>query len=454
MATASIPRVNRATDGVVRRGRRAGASEIDVQSLVDVTNGTIDPRIYEDPDIYELELERIFAKSWLFLCHESQIPKAGDFFSTYMAEDPVLVVRQKDGSIGAFLNQCRHRGMRICRADCGNSKAFMCSYHGWTYDLSGRLVSVPHENDGYHNELDKEQWGTARVPRIENYRGLIFGTWDQNAPPFDDYLSDMKWYLDSAFGRTEAGTEVIGGMHKWVLKANWKFAAEQFCSDMYHLDISHASALMASAPEGGSGDPRDALKISGAGRQFSSDRGHGTGFFTDITPPFHLNWDRSAGPEYFEGPFREESIRRLGEVRGTGKVLGAHLTIFPNFSVLPGINTMRVWHPRGPGEMEVWAWAFVERGAPPEVKEATRKSVMRTFSVGGSFEQDDGENWLEVQRVLRGYVARRGRFNVQMGLGHERIDDPEFPGKVNHVYGEMAARGFYRRWAELLAAEE
>ena len=417
----------------------------DVTKLVDYENGLLDPRIYTDPDLYEAELEHVFGRCWLFLAHDSMIPKAGDFIQTYMAEDPVLVVRQADGSVKAFLNQCRHRGMRICRADLGSTKTFTCSYHGWAYDIAGRLINVPHEADGYHSEIDKAEWGPIPVAQVESYKGLIFGTWDPTAPSLEDYLGDFKWYLDSFWDRWPGGTQVIGGVHKWVISCNWKFAAEQFASDMYHAEISHASAIMALAPQRQVSVEEQAERRMQGGRQVSSPNGHGMGFFTtenfDQDGPLARDWVLSN---------REMLEERLGESRM--RYVRGHQTVFPNFSYLSN-GTMRVWQPRGPGEIEVWAWGAVPAMAPPEVKEALRVNILRTFSPSGLLEQDDGENWNEIQKVLRGRVARSHPLNARMGLGHANQNLGEYPGRTNYVFGEEAARGMYRRWADLMTGK-
>ena len=140
---------------------------IDYTVLVQAEQGLVSRRIFIDPDIYQQELARVFGRCWLFLCHESQLQQPGDFFCTYMGEDPVLVTRAKDGQIRAFLNSCRHRGMKVCRADEGNTEAFTCSYHAWTYASDGRLIGVPHHKEAYYEELDRTQWGLVPVAQLD-----------------------------------------------------------------------------------------------------------------------------------------------------------------------------------------------------------------------------------------------------------------------------------------------
>lgn len=122
-----------------------GVSVTDINDLVDLDKGSLKGHMFTDEDIYQQELDKVWRRAWCFLAHDSMIPKKGDFLQNFIGEDPVLIVRQKDGSVKAFLNQCRHRGMRICRVDQGAAKAFTCSFHGWSYGLDGSLIQVPRE---------------------------------------------------------------------------------------------------------------------------------------------------------------------------------------------------------------------------------------------------------------------------------------------------------------------
>ena len=431
---------------------------IDLSSLIDSEHGLVNPEVYHSQEVYELELEKVFGRCWLFLAHDSMIPKPGDFIQTYMGEDPVLVVRQRDNSVKAFLNQCRHRGMRICRVDQGNTKTFTCSYHGWAYDVAGKLINVPHEEDGFYNEIDKDAWSPTPVAQIANYKGYIFGTWDATAPDFVSYLGDMAWYFDAWCDIWEGGTEIIGDGVRWVMDCNWKFAAEQFASDTYHGAIAHASVAMIAPPPGfdlATIGPKMAAWTRNS-RQFASPLGHGTGFniggglFADMTGVTDVE---QALLDPFWELTMQQGAERLGDLRAKGMGGGGHYTIFPTFSFLSVNRTMRVWHPRGPGEMETWSWISVPANATQEVKEAIRRLSLRAFTPAGLLEQDDGENWNEIQKVLKGWMARQRPFNAQMGLGHSKIEADGLPGRTSYGFTEDAARHFYQRWVNLLAAK-
>ena len=185
--------------------------------LVDMSTGQVSREIFVNEDIYQQELERVFTRAWLFVGHESQIPKPGDYFVSSMGEESVLLCRDREEVIHVFLNSCRHRGMKVCRYDEGNTPVFTCPYHGWSYASDGKLVGVPYFKEAYHGKLDKSQWGLVEVAQLCNYKGTIWATWDASAPPFLEYLGDFKLYLDlslDAWDGREGGSEVLGWYSK------------------------------------------------------------------------------------------------------------------------------------------------------------------------------------------------------------------------------------------------
>ena len=118
--------------------------------------------VFTDPDIYELEQENIFGRTWQFLAHESELKEPGDYVTRWMVNDPVIVLKNRDGEIKAFLNSCSHRGVHLCTADRGNKKTFTCPYHGWSYNLDGELIGIVAGNKVYGEEMDKGDWGLTR----------------------------------------------------------------------------------------------------------------------------------------------------------------------------------------------------------------------------------------------------------------------------------------------------
>ena len=424
---------------------------------LDLDQGLVGRRIFFDQEIYETELERIFARCWLFLGHESQIPECGDYMSAYMGEDPVLVCRGDDGRVRAFLNSCRHRGMKVCRADRGNARQFTCSFHGWTYANSGELKGVPLGEEAYGDRLDKKAWGLLEVPKLAVYGGMIFGNWDSGAESLDEFLGDLRWYLDVMIERQIGGIEFIPGMQRYSLNANWKIASENFAGDTYHLIYSHGSMFRLDIRQINPANPN----FRGKEREYYNiglDNGHGlTGVvFGGERYEVDRELARTYGPEVVE--YVEECQQRLIRAfpsNQAGMYAPSFSNMFPNlsfndFSALRPIG-FYLWIPKGPCRLEAWNWCGVDRDAPQVIKDEARVDFTRIQSVSGIAAQDDTENFEQVTEATRGVVGQRLDFNYQMNVGQDLLKGPPgCPGRFSPYISDTNQLNFYRHWAELM----
>ena len=416
---------------------------MDIKSLIDPEGGLIDRRIFADREIYELERERLFARCWLYLGHECEVPNPGDFVMRYMGEEPVILCRDLAGRLRAHLNLCRHRGNRVCRADRGNTKLFTCSYHGWSYGTDGQLALVP-MIDAFKG-LDREKWGLIPVAQIDSYKGLIFATFDAEAPKLTEYLGDMAWYLDILVDRRDGGTEV-SGPHRWLLDANWKTAAENFGGDGYHITSTHGSAR-----ELGVDTTTSQTRQWNKGCQISCGNGHI--LVSWITPPDSGPWFAQPDDQLvaYMKEHAEEIENRLGAKRAR-QIAPSAGTVFPNLSVHWLTRTIRVWQPRGPDKMEIWSWAIVDKAASAKIKDVMRFVSQFRFSPSGVFEQDDMDNWIQVTSAARSLIGRRHPANYQMS-GNEPPLDIDLPGTVTSRFSDNNQLSLYMHWAKMLQAK-
>lgn len=461
-----------------------------------VREGSFDPQILGDEDLYREELDKVFRRTWLYVGHESQVRSPGDYLVNYMGEEEVVLLRDKQAKIRVFKNWCPHRGNKVCLFDRGNAPAFTCTFHGWTFDLEGKLIGVGAGNQVY-GEAERALRQTKRlpeVPKVQSYNGLIFANWDGGACSLDDYLGNAKFYLDVAAARPwSGGVEVLPGRARWSFPINWKAIAENWMTDDYHVWTTHASffrvaktlgpvgALVSSylSPEWACRHTVNALVKSPSGAPHAlgaatvwGDTRPGTDYQTDIVEQAGRPLAAALGNEALE--WYDESIRRITEYfnrQGTAKFCSmGNMTVFPNLSleflglVLGGASLIQ-WHPRGATMHEGWEWVLVDKNAPDSVKRFGQRIVGLGQSPAGMIMIDDTENF---ERARENVLSAMSYTNSMEALpmsneapGNAKYLDEfakagidlakAFPGaKVLPGAQEEAGRAFYGYWQELM----
>jgi Rieske 2Fe-2S family protein len=187
--------------------------------------------LYASPEIYRLEVERLFMRDWLFVGRTEELPNPGDYLTLRIAGEPIVIARADDGALHAFYNMCVHRGVEVAEG-CGNARALKCPYHGWTYDLTGRLTGAPYMRDAAGFDPSRER---LRPLRLDTWRHNVFVSFDPTACPLAEHVAEFE--KDFAFLRPEECR--LGNRIVLDLACNWKFVHENLM-DFYHVGVLHA----------------------------------------------------------------------------------------------------------------------------------------------------------------------------------------------------------------------
>lgn len=391
--------------------------------------------VYTSPEIYELEQKRIFrGPTWSFLALEAELPKSGDFKSTFVGDTPVVVTRNEDGTLSAWVNRCAHRGAMVCRLGRGNAKSHICVYHQWSYGTRGDLRGVPFRkgvkgSPGMPADFDVKEHGLERL-RVESYRGLIFGTFSDRVQSLYDYIGpQMRSGLDRIFYKPI----VYLGCTRQFAKSNWKLYNENV-RDPYHASLLHAFFSTFNLV-------RTGMRFEGA----DTDNNLHTwimGFPTD---------DLSRGAIYrdakitsFKEGLRLQDPSILKGFQEFERATNFHIqAIFPQLVVQQVVNSLAVRQllPKGPNNFELIFNFFGYVDDTPEI----RMQRIKQANLVGPAGYVSMEDTLATELVQSGSASSRNAWSMA-DMGRDARDGQQIASDI----GEGHVRGFWRGYQQLM----
>jgi phenylpropionate dioxygenase-like ring-hydroxylating dioxygenase large terminal subunit len=423
------------------------STDLSMSRLVNNEEAWVSAAIFSHPDIYQQELEQIFARTWLIVGHECQIPNPGDFVRSRMGEEQVILTRGRDNKLYVLLNSCSHRGNMVCRYDEGHGLAFQCSFHGWTFGSDGGLINLPPgTEEAYAPDLRREEWGLLSA-RVETFQGTVWANWDKSAPSLQEYLGGAATYLSAALSDAEGnpdGTELAGGVMRWRVGMNWKVPMPDL--DTTHGWITHRSARGPVAGfGGGGGNPGDSYHV-----WFPEGHTHSMTLRDEV--PLENNYGAFREYPVLQEYLRERWSKRREKLgRLADEFDMPHM--FPNTGSTVG-RMIRVMHPQGPAESEMWSYIFVDKAMPAEVKEAVVRFYERRWGPNGMIQKDDMENWYVQTRYSKGYMTRWALHqNNQLGMSNPSLHGPStfgLPGMFHPQPTDENYRRFFERYAQYM----
>jgi phenylpropionate dioxygenase-like ring-hydroxylating dioxygenase large terminal subunit len=409
--------------------------------------------IYTDARLFQLEMERIFRNTWVYVGHESQVRHPGDYVTTSLGTAPVILARDEDGELHLLYNRCIHRGATVCQDRRGNANFFRCHYHGWTYRNNGSLTGVPFPR-GYGDRIEElKSQGLERVPHLGSHRGFIFAHAGEPARSLSDHLEPADSYLERFTDSVPGGVQLAEPPYRYSYEGNWKYQLEN-AVDGYHPALVHRSFMKVMGQRTGS--ERNPYKSEeGPVRVKALPHGHAV---LDLMKARTMSArDEDYGDSYLErarmAPGGDALIRELQESLGEEEAARAlenvndfNLAIFPNLMIIQ--SQIRVLYPVSPSRTELQAWATVGEQAHPLVNQL-RLRMQEVFNGPAGFgSPDDLEMFDRCQVGLTaGDVAR---VPLWRGLDREEVEDDVTIGRGSD---ETPLRGQYKEWAHLMGSE-